>query len=294
MGLNDSGQIVGSYVDRSGHKHGFLRTGRNVTTIDAPGATATSASGINNQGQIVGSYLDRLGHEHGFLDNNGRFTTLDAPGAAATLPEDINDSGQIVGSTRTAGAHLIQANVFRYGQGRFTTIRVPGYPDGPAAPIGGTYLHASGIDNAGEITISAHNAPGSFSGDAFLAHPGGRFTDIVPPGTDLPPTVEGINNRGQVVGNLWVTVPQPNGEGIGHNRVYLLDHGRFTSLEASATANTYAQDLNNAGLVVGTYEDASGTEHGFLATPAPARVSTTTVQGATAPGFIRPATPVPA
>jgi len=38
------------------------------TTINAPGASTTSANGLNTfGGQIVGSYTDSLGTQHGFV-----------------------------------------------------------------------------------------------------------------------------------------------------------------------------------------------------------------------------------
>ena len=53
MGINDSGEIVGTFR-MGGVEHGFLLSGGTYTTITAPGATTTVASGINNGGQIVG------------------------------------------------------------------------------------------------------------------------------------------------------------------------------------------------------------------------------------------------
>src|SRR3954469_19273684 len=37
------------------------------TTIDVPGATATTAWGINARGDVAGSYVDAGGFSHGFL-----------------------------------------------------------------------------------------------------------------------------------------------------------------------------------------------------------------------------------
>src|SRR3984893_14491645 len=48
-GINDAGQIVGSYVDSSGISHAFLYSGGTYTTLPAGAAT-----GINDYGQIVG------------------------------------------------------------------------------------------------------------------------------------------------------------------------------------------------------------------------------------------------
>jgi len=50
-GINNSGQIVGSFV-AGATTHGFLDTGGSFTTIDVPGASGagTVASGINDAG----------------------------------------------------------------------------------------------------------------------------------------------------------------------------------------------------------------------------------------------------
>ena len=56
-GINDFGQIVGSFFDGTGGR-GFLKDGAISTTIDVPAATDTeaftSSSAINDAGQIVG------------------------------------------------------------------------------------------------------------------------------------------------------------------------------------------------------------------------------------------------
>jgi probable HAF family extracellular repeat protein len=107
-GINDAGDIVGTFSDATG-SHGFLLTGGVFTTIDAVPPFAppppqlgagTDAFGINDAGQIVGSFNDATGF-HGFLLTGGVFTTIDAPGSTTPLPFTqifgINDAGQIVG-----------------------------------------------------------------------------------------------------------------------------------------------------------------------------------------------------
>src|SRR5437016_3376589 len=39
LGINNLGQIVGSYIDASGHSHGFLYSGGGFTTLDDPSGT---------------------------------------------------------------------------------------------------------------------------------------------------------------------------------------------------------------------------------------------------------------
>jgi probable HAF family extracellular repeat protein len=49
-GINDSGQIVGSFQGTGG-VHGFLATGGSFTTFDVLGAGSTFANGINDSGR---------------------------------------------------------------------------------------------------------------------------------------------------------------------------------------------------------------------------------------------------
>jgi len=72
LGLNNNGQIVGSYVDAMGNTHGFIY---NVSTgiyqeIDDPNAVGpmgTIINGINDLGQIVGFYVDANGNTDGLV-----------------------------------------------------------------------------------------------------------------------------------------------------------------------------------------------------------------------------------
>src|SRR5215831_3437398 len=77
-GINDTGEIVGTYADANG-VHGFLLSSGSYAPLDAPLAQQfTIASGINAVGQIVGYYFsNRFGQTglHGFLYNKGVYTT---------------------------------------------------------------------------------------------------------------------------------------------------------------------------------------------------------------------------
>src|SRR5260370_410350 len=81
-GINDTGQIVGTYADASG-VHGFLLSGGSYTTLHAPFAPQyTIAQGINGAGQIVGIYFsNHFDHArlHRPLSNKSASTTLHPP-----------------------------------------------------------------------------------------------------------------------------------------------------------------------------------------------------------------------
>ena len=113
-GINAAGQIVGDYVERAGHNHGFVLTmthgwfaltTKNFTNVDAPDARSTSATGINAAGQIVGNFAYNAGYGPGFLLADGHFTKIDFKNDSFVgLPqaEGINDAGQIVGHYQVA------------------------------------------------------------------------------------------------------------------------------------------------------------------------------------------------
>jgi probable HAF family extracellular repeat protein len=102
FGLNDPGDIVGSYV-AGGHTHGYLlpKGATTFTAIEVPGATDTTPEGINNNGVIVGFFVDTDGNQHGFILNDGTFTKpVDPPGStsAGTTVESITAAGSIAGT----------------------------------------------------------------------------------------------------------------------------------------------------------------------------------------------------
>ena len=107
IGVNDSGEVVGTYVDALGDRHGFMRSKKGVyVTLDVPGAVFTVAQGINNRGDIAGLYLGDDSTTHGFVLSEEGYTTVDVPDSDWTEVYSINAQGEIVGGYEDAsGAH---------------------------------------------------------------------------------------------------------------------------------------------------------------------------------------------
>jgi hypothetical protein len=91
QGINNAGQIVGSFGDQAG-VHGYLDISGNFTTIDVPGASSTEALGTNNAGQIVGDTTNPGGRPlfspvgHGFFYSAGSLPPSTFPAHSVQPP----------------------------------------------------------------------------------------------------------------------------------------------------------------------------------------------------------------
>lgn len=102
QGMNDHGQVTGTYLDASGNAHGFLKDGPTITTFDVPGADGTIPCSINNQGDIAGFYIfvDSNGWQsgaYGFILRKGSFVTVPILDSTLSGMSTINDRGQLSG-----------------------------------------------------------------------------------------------------------------------------------------------------------------------------------------------------
>jgi PEP-CTERM motif len=58
LGVNDLGEIVGSYVGADGNQHGYIDDNGAFTSFDPPGSASTTINGVNDKGDIVGFYTN--------------------------------------------------------------------------------------------------------------------------------------------------------------------------------------------------------------------------------------------
>lgn len=246
-GVNDAGDVVGSYT-ASFLNHGFLLRSGTFTTIDFPGAYSTAAQAINESGEIVGSFNAGGNSDHGFILQGTTYTRFDYPGAVITRPYAINNAGDIVGeyvdrSVRTHG--------FKFSEGVFTSF--------DAAPNADTRL--TGINNNGDMygNVFLYGSRQSHYRD-FRVSNGSVEMIVAPVGYLFAAGAGGINDMGQAVSSVAY--------GASTLAVLLSPSNKLAPLQNQSTLATpfmTAMGINNSGLIVGLYIDASYVIHGYIA-----------------------------
>ena len=246
-------RIIGTYFDGAGAAHGFSFDGATWTSLDHPAAApprGTSAYGVSN-GIICGTYFAESGQAFGFVYDGVNWTTLEHPpigvGRVDTFARGISD-GTVVGYY----IESLVARGFVYRAGTYTDLVVPGaigtFPDDvDPARVVGTY----------DDLIATHG----FIADGVVAsldHPLG-----LPLGT----FVTGVEGP-YVVGNYLSLT-----DGSSHG--FLYDGGSFIPVDVPGATDTAVQGIGG-GRIVGSYVDAAGTTHGFVAAiPEPAAAAMT-------------------
>lgn len=242
LGINNLGQIAGSYSDSAGNSHGFLYTGGKYVTVDAPGATDTYVSGINDFGQLLGeSVYSSTGKSYVFLDTHGTFTDIADANTFFPLYSSLNDRDQVLGE-----------GAFGYGVLNVHGVVTP-------INLSGAYSSASpsGFNNLDQVVGTVSGSAGCCQ--AFIDTKG-AFTQFGYPGAAYTGGYA-INDWGQVVG------PYYDSEGNGYG--FLYTNGQFTMFQDpnAAMLGTEPLAINDLGQIVGWYYDAQENIHSFLATP---------------------------
>ena len=245
-GINDLGELVGSYVDgraddigadgRTYFDHGFSSainaTGRLYTSIDnpdaptevlngqAPSSDRTRAFSVNAKGDIVGYYAQ---HETGTSSAGTSYVLPDAGFIDATnWPSTF---GKLAFSAlNDAGSRALGIN---------SGDQIVGY-----------YTDGSG---------NSHGFMRSFTGYGNR----GNYTsfDIA---NSISTVAESINDSGKVAGFYQTS------NGAYHGFLYDTVAGTYIPIDFNGATSTQAFGVNNYGAVVGIYTDSAGARHGFV------------------------------
>jgi probable HAF family extracellular repeat protein len=238
--INKAGDISGSYSDAiSPYQHGFLFQHGNFTTIDYPGH-GTDAYGLNDRGQVVGFTAEYPGIGFVYDAPSQTFATLTCNGFPYLAPTAINDSGVIVG-----GIIINQySRSFELTPSRCRTI----------IPVKRANSAAYGISTSGVLVGSIN---GTVTGN--YAYASGTVRKLVLPEV-VNPYVTGISPDGTTL--VGCSVPPTGG-----NTGFLLRGQNLTVLKFPGAPSTCAVGVNDAGAVVGYFDDKHQVSHGFTWIP---------------------------
>jgi probable HAF family extracellular repeat protein len=230
-GLTTHGGLVGGYFDVHGRDQGFTKRGPKFILV--PLLTPRT---MNNAGHFTGWYHD--GALFGFLFTGDDFRTLIVPDSNLTEAVGLNDQGDVVGDYRDAHG---QFHAFLWRNGEFSTVDPP-FPST-------TGYGATGINNAGVIV-------GGFDTHGYIDDHG-VFSQIDVPGATYTGLMA-VNNHDVLAGNYCDTQTCYG---------FTLANGQMDVVMVPGSISTEVFALNDAGQLCGAYFDASGINHGFVATP---------------------------
>ena len=97
-GINDKGEVVGTYFDAAGRQHGFYLVGKTYTNIDIKGALTTTAWGVNSAGLITLFGTNSKGKFISLTFDGKTFKQYRVPGAGplGTVIQTPNEDGDFV------------------------------------------------------------------------------------------------------------------------------------------------------------------------------------------------------
>jgi probable HAF family extracellular repeat protein len=262
--------IIHAFAWRAGHL-------KDLGTL--PGGNYSFALEINERGRIVGaSETDRIDPAtgepefHAVLWENDRILDLGSLGGTASFAEVLNNHGQVVGNSLNGVPDPL--SIMGLG-GNLTLTQTHGFiwQDGKMrdlGTLGGPDSWANFINERGQVAGAAYTSDvidpstGTPQIDLFIWEDG-RMKDLGNLGGNsgstvgAPGVVSGINNRGEITGQM-----APLGDQVF--QAFLWNGHELLNLGTLGGNFSSAQAINDAGEVVG-YADITGPNgyhHGFL------------------------------
>jgi hypothetical protein len=171
-----------------------------------------------------------------------KFKTINLRGALQTQPNGINDQGVIVGQ-------YLDSSGFSHGYIWEKGKKLVKLDDPNGTSTGAYAINSNYNDKSGEMVVGTYTST-SGTPEGFLYNAKtGKFKDIKGP-NDLPSAANGINDAREIVG------------GYDHSGFLKIGKKYTYPLSVPGATETYAQDINNHGVIILVWVDSGNTFHG--------------------------------
>jgi uncharacterized membrane protein len=237
-GINDEGQISGSFFDAAGMTRAFVKTGDRYEVVNIPGATFSELFRISDSGTAVGDYADAKGIYHPFTRNpEGTLNLLPGcSGATFSGAIDIfDDDKAILGYCTNDPAQTVGFVGYILKHGKYVTAAFP-----ERNVINTFYVD---VNKRGDLVGSFET--GTVTDEhGFHRSPDGKWTQIDYPGSKQTEVFQ-IDDHGEMLGRYM------DQNGINHG--FFLKGKRFQSFDfvSGKYPSTYIWTKNHRGFLVG-------------------------------------------
>jgi hypothetical protein len=199
IGINDDGDIAGTYQDNVGQGvHGFLLAKGKFSSLNVPFGDQyyTEAVGVNNSGLVIGVYSQLADNSpiFGFTYDNGNYAQLSYPSATQTQPSGVNNSGDVTGNYAD-GSGIYHG--FLLKGGTFMSFDVPN-----STATFPTAVNDSDVIVGTYCTGDVNDCLYDLVGVAYFIYNNGTFTALNLPWTSGYTNPYGIDDAGDIVGSF--------------------------------------------------------------------------------------------
>jgi len=258
LGLNNQGQVVGSYYTSvSPWSRAFIFEKGHITLLDFPAGADAQANGINDAGQIVGRVNFHDGSRHPYLWTHQKPSELPTLGGKYGEAHAINAAGVIVGECSLADGSL---HAVIWEQGKVHDIHPSGFKGS----------EAMGINDKGQIVGNVTLENGRRHACVWTD---GKVSDLGSLGGKNS-EAKGINSTGQVIGRADIGEKVTGYNEVPHAFIWDTKHGLrdLNTLRPMPTPVATAKydlwgatGINSKGQIVASQRFG----HALLLTPVP-------------------------
>jgi probable HAF family extracellular repeat protein len=232
--INEAGDIVGAATNSALRLRAFVWRNGSMTDLGTIGGNHSEAVALNDTGHVVGRSQTSTLKYHAVLWSGGTPTDL-TPSSDYAVAYGVNDIGQVVGS-------IDNWKGFFWHNGVRTDL----------GDLGGGCSHAQDINDTSHIVGSSCTTTPNMP-HATLWHNDAIFDlGLVPGMEDAGATA--INSVGQIVGSSGFMDKETYEI---TSKVFLYENGVMNVLPVPSW-ESYAGDINDSGVVVGTMRAGGG------------------------------------